>query len=90
MKNHLLSPYNGWMRLLQYVESLKHPVTWAWLIANPFVDNIKFDLVTLSQTLWSFVIDKIKDPLCSSRIAMAGGQEYNGLELWRRLFIQYE
>ena len=74
MKTHLLSSFNGWMRLLQYVESQKQPLTWDWQSTNPTVDGVKLDLITLSQTLWAFDIDKLKETLCSARIALAGGQ----------------
>ena len=35
------------------------------------------------------MVDKLKEHLYSARIALAGGQEFNDLEPWRKLFVQF-
>ena len=48
------------------------------------------DLVCLSRGLLVFLSNHIPDSLYPRRAAIAGGEDGNGFELWRQLFLQYE
>ena len=47
-------------------------------------------LIEISQFLWMFLGTVITDDLHLRREALSGGEEGNGLELWRVLFWEHE
>ena len=47
-------------------------------------------MVELSHVLWMFLGAHFTDEFHPRREALAGGQEGNGLELWRQLYWTYE
>ena len=50
----------------------------------PGADGVKLDLPGISRRLWTCMGPRLGDDICSRRTQLAGGEENNGLELWRR------
>ena len=56
----------------------------------PGVDGVRLDLVWISRHLWTFLGPRLGDDVYGRRVQMAGGEENNGLELWRKMFMDNE
>ena len=50
--------------------------------------DLKVDWNFLAIKLWSFIGDRVTGIVHQRRQQLTLGEEYNGLELWRALFIQ--
>ena len=81
----------SWCRLLEVTEIQKTPRTRASLAACPGVDEAKLDMVKISQLLWAFLGNHcFANPVYERRLQLTGGEDHNGLELWRALYNENE
>ena len=85
IRDHLTGGYQPWGRLLDIVERQREQLTFRYLSSIPTVDGAVLDLRWLSQELWCFLGPRLSESPYSRRVQLAGGEERNGLELWRRL-----
>ena len=91
VKDHLMSGNLSWGRLLEVVEQQKQPLTKARLAACPGIDDAALDLVKISQLLWAFLgSHALHNNVYERRVQLTGGEDGNGLELWRSLFQEFE
>ena len=90
VRDHITAGYQPWGRLLDLVERQRVPLTFNYLAIYPRIDGVHLDLGWLSKELWSFLSPRLGDSVYSSRIQKAGGEDRNGLELWRRLYMDTE
>ena len=90
IRDHLVAEHQPWGRLLDVVEKARIPLTFSWLAACPGIDGARLDLPWLSRHLWTFLGNRLGDSIYVRRIQVAGGEESNGLELWRRIFMENE
>ena len=80
----------GWMRVLQIIESEPKPLTHAIISEFDEIDGTDVDVSWLSQHLWALTCANITNDVHAHRVAFAGGEDYNGFELWRRLFQEHD
>ena len=84
--DHLTRCNVHWAELLNFVESEHAVLNWSRLAAaTPFftvaTKGYTCDLVTVAQTLWSFIGEHMTTALFDRRTAMSSGEERNGIEL---------
>ena len=80
----------AWLRILDLIEMGKEPFTTDRVAELDQVDGKPVDLTWISQHLWALIVGNSSAGVQSQATALAGGEEYNGLELWRRLYINHE
>ena len=90
IKYHICSGNQARGRLLEVMEKHRTPLTFAFLQQTTTVDGAPLDLPHLSRDLWSFLGPRLGDDVYSRRTQIAGGEDRNGFELWRRLFMENE
>ena len=91
VKDHLMSNNLSWGRLLEVVEKQKTPLTRTRLSTCVGIDQAALDLVKISQLLWSFLGNHcFQNSFYERRLQLTGGEDHNGLELWRALFQECE
>ena len=88
--DHMCTGNQSWGRLLELVEKMRVPLTFGYLNTVTDVDGVWLDLPHLSRDLWSFLGPKLGESTYSRRIQIAGGEDRNGLEFWRRLYMENE
>ena len=90
MRDHLISSSCSWSRLLELVEQERRPFSQEKQKIIKTVDGVHVDLSFISNQLWAFVGNHLSPNVYSNRLSMVGGEEYNGLELWRKLYLDNE
>ena len=76
-------------RVLEVIQRERMPVTMDRL-SRMRIDGAWLDLVQISDRLWGLLGAHIKEPLYMTRMQMVSGEEGNGLELWRKLYMTCE
>ena len=87
IRDRLTGGYQPWGRLLDIVERQRVQLSFQYLPRVPKVDGANLDLPWLSQELWCFLGPRPGEQPYARRVQLAGGEERNGLELWRRLHM---
>ena len=90
MRLHMMSKQMAWLRLLELVEAEKQPMTNLRISTIETIDGKEVDLAWLSHHVWAFILQNVNDAVHAQSTALAGGEEFNGLELWRRMFVNHE
>ena len=85
VREHCMSVNAGWIRLLFFMQRESRQLNWAFLSQTTFDTLGGHHLVELSSFLWCFLGHVMTDAIHPRRVALAGGEESNGFELWRRL-----
>ena len=89
MRDHLMMGNVCWGRLLDLVEADRYALTLERNRSFTNVDGCWLDLEFIGTQLWTFLSQfAIGDQLYARRVQMVGGETYNGLELWRRLYVE--
>ena len=78
-----------WGRILEVIQTERMPLT-KNRMQHMTIDGVWLDLIGLSDRLWAFLGARMKDPLYMNRLQMVSGEDGNGLELWRKLYMQCE
>ena len=87
VKDHLMSTNLSWGRVLEVIEKEKQPLTKIRLAGIPGIDEANLDLLKISQLLWSFLGNHaLHNTVYDRRVQLTGGEDGNGLELWRALY----
>ena len=87
---HMMSKQTGWLRILELTESEQKPLTKERIASFKEVDSKPVNVAWLSQHLWALICNNVTNAVQVHAVALAGGEEFNGLELWRRLVISHE
>ena len=90
VRDHLIAGHQPWGKLLDLVERQRVQLTFQYLASIPRVDQARLDLVWLSKELWCFLGPRLAEGPYSQRVQMSGGEDRNGLELWRKLYLNNE
>ena len=91
IRDHLCAGHQPWGRLLeQHVEKSRLPLTFEILHRTTHLEFAQLDLPHLSRDLWTFLGPRLGESIYSRRIQLAGGEDRNGIELWRRLYMEHE
>ena len=84
-----MSCNQGWGRVVELTEMQRSPLTKHRLAAMGGVDEAPLNLNQLSSHLWTFLGQHcLEDVVYSRRLQLTNGEDLNGLELWRRLFLE--
>ena len=90
MRNQMLTTNQGYGRIIYEVERENFPLTFERLQAHPYIPGLAVDLNWVTRHLWMFISRHVTKSFRNSMNSLVGGQELNGLELWRILWIQNE
>ena len=80
----------SWRRVLDRVQGINKQLNRALLSISPLDCLTAADMCEISQLLWMFLGSVLGDTVHQRREALAGGEEGNGLELWRVLYLEHE
>ena len=80
----------GWLRVLQLMEMQTSPITFERLRRIHTIDGCPVNAVWLSKALWAFVTEICTPGVNAVKTIWAGNEEYNGFELWRRMYLTNE
>ena len=76
--------------MLKLVEQQHRPCPLDRQLNTVNVDGVALHLPFISTQLWAFVGNHLGPLPYSQRLALVGGEDYNGLELWRKLYLNNE
>ena len=85
--DHASESNEAWRNFLKHIERQTEPMTYQCLASLNFG---RFTGWELALDLWSFISKRLGTTLYERRVQLAYGIEGNGVELWRRLFCDYE
>lgn len=89
IRDHLISSNEGWGRLLDLVEHERPPRSMQRLRDMQTVDGCPMDMIFNATQLWSFMGNHcLHDAVFSRRLQLVKGESSNGLELWRKVFME--
>ena len=91
VRDHLMMGNVGWGRHLDLVEADRYALALERIRSFTDADGCWLDLEFIGTKLWTFLGQfAIGDHLYARRVQMVGGETYNGLELWRRLYVEHK
>ena len=90
IKDHLASCHPPWVTLLELVEKDRTPMTFARMRNMRAVDNVWINLPEIAINLYSFLGMHLGSDTYMRRPQLVDGEEGNGIELWRKLYLQNE
>ena len=93
MKDHFCEKNPNWSHVFKLIESWKIPISNSQLGTNVIGDThnpIIVDFNWVANHLWTFIGKQITDTMYYSRTTLTNGEDGNGVELWRALYIQNE
>ena len=87
MVDHFCRSTQRYRQLLEYVETTLAPLRREFLLGTN-VDGINaWDISTMVE---AFLVDWFPRNMYNRRKQLSGGEQGNGLEMWRRLYTQYQ
>ena len=93
MKDHFCEKNPNWSHVFKLIESWKIPISISQLGTSTIGDDhnpINVDFHWIANHLWTFIGKQISDTMYHSRTTLTNGEDNNGVELWRALYIQNE
>ena len=87
LRDHTAESWPPWRQVLDYFEKSPEALTTDYLNS---VTVHGVNAMSLSADLWSFLLRWIGTTLYMRRTNMGFNIEGNGLELWRRLYTEFE
>ena len=90
IKDHLSNGYYPWARVLELIERERHPMSFARMRATNHVDGVPINMCEIAQHLWSFLGMHLDNHIYMRRSQLVDGEDGNGLELLRKLYMEYE
>ena len=92
MKDHFCEKNPDWDCVFKLIESWKVPIQMSQLGVNVIGahQNVVVDFRWVANHLWTFIGKNVTDSVYYSRTTLTHGEENNGVELWRALYIQNE
>ena len=88
--NHILNSNQGYGKILWLLQRETEPVTYQRL-ATTNVPGLQVNWFWISRTLYTFLFDVVSPTFQRSLPRRVGkSEEHNGLELWTRMFFEFE
>ena len=84
---HCALSNQSWLKVFDLIEKTKRPVSLRDL-PNIKIEGLDVDWNNLAVKLWTFIGNHVTGIIHQRRNQLTLGQEYNGIELWRALFVQ--
>ena len=86
MTDHLAMSTTRYRTLISRISEKTTPVLKRDLLASE-IDG--YNMWEIAIELESFTVRWLSEDMCEQRIRLCGNEEFNGMELWRNLFILY-
>ena len=86
LRNHLLACNHGFGRIIYETENDKFPIPWSRLAMG--MRGMTCDLSWISKALRTFIVASMTLTFQRTCAQLIGGEEMNGIELWRVLFFK--
>ena len=91
MRDQRLSANQGYGRILYELEQQVEPLYMNTILANPYpIRGFNCDIAWITKHLWTFIARNVIKSFRKSLKSLVAGEEFNGLELWRTLWISNE
>ena len=87
MRDHLIGANQGYGRSMHEIEKYKTPLTLQYLHANNYLPGMDIDMTWIAKSLWTFMVRHVKPDIRRTFRTLVDGEELNGAELWRMLFV---
>ena len=91
MREHCAQSNPRWLKVFDLIEQTKKPISLKeipGLRVDPAHGLEDADWMNIALKLWSFIGNHVTGLIHQRRHQMTLGEEYNGLELWRALYVQ--
>ena len=90
--NHLLSSNQGWGKVMWMVQREREPLTYQRLATTNYEDTgLQLDWVWIARPPYTFLFNHVTQGRKRGLPRKVGqGEELNGLELWRKLYVDNE
>ena len=88
IRDHFTQTNMFYKEIFDLVEAEKGLIQWDKLKSLTVASLPNLDWQWISSQIWSFTGRFMSDTLFGRRLTLAGGQEFNGLELWRSLYME--
>ena len=71
-----------------FIEGEHAMIPWAKLATLKVASLPNLDWQWIAEQLWTFTARYMSDTLFGRRMTLTGGEEFNGLELWRTMYME--
>ena len=88
IRDHFVSVNCNYAKVFDLVEQQRTPINWHQLTTLRVPELPYLNWQWVSTHLWSFTGAYLTDSQLTNRVTLVGGQEFNGLEHWRALYLQ--
>ena len=88
IRDHFVSVNCNYALVFDMVERQKTQINWHQLASTRVPEMPYLNWQWVSTHLWSFTGAYLTDTQLTNRMTLVGGQEFNGLEHWRSLYLQ--
>ena len=89
IREHAAQGNQLYLRIFDLIEATPRPIRNDEL-ADLKVEGLQVDWKWISVKLWTFIGDHVTDLIHSRRVQLTLGEEFNGLELWRALYVKHK
>ena len=90
VRDHAQSVNPGRRKVLDCTQIKHFPITWS-VVQDTVIDSLGWsELVVLANDMYTFIGHVMTEACYPRRQTLAGGEEGNGFELWRKLFLVHE
>ena len=87
LRDHLLGTNQGYGRILHEIEKYRTQLSMNYLICRRSLPGMNIDMLWITKQLWTFLVRHVNRDTRKSFKTLVDGEELNGAELWRSLFV---
>ena len=89
IRDHFIDVNCNYAEVFRLIENEKGIISWANLPHMKIQSLPHMNWQWIASHLWSFMGQYMTDNVLNDRLVHTCGEEFNGLELWRQLFLQH-
>ena len=90
MRDNLVGAYQRYGRRIHEIKACKHPLTLDFLNNHRNLPGMNIDMPWITTALWTFIVRNVKADARKNFKSLVDGEELNGAELWRMLYVTNE
>ena len=89
IRYHFIATNMYYQNIFDLIEGSNVPITFNMLnqTSIPLLPNVNW--LWVANHLWGFIGKCVDDTMLGRMSTLAGGEGFNGMELWRTLFVEY-
>ena len=89
IRYHFIHTNQYYMEILDIIEKEKNILNWSkiWNTRLPSLPNLNWPWI--ATHIWNFVGRHVSDTMLGRMEALAQGKEFNGVEVWRALYLEF-